>query len=72
MANKTAFLSCRLDSETKKKFKQKARDLGLEISELIRKVAEEDTIFVDNNIKKLFNLIRLDLKMCDNCNTKLK
>lgn len=62
MTNKTVFLSCRLDIETKKKLRQKADELGLDTTDFIKKVAEEDIVILDSNVKRLFEAIRLDIR----------
>ena len=74
MVNKTTFLHCRLDIETKKKLKQKADELGLDLTEFIKKIAEEEIVILDKNITRLFGAIGLEVK--DKCvadsNTKFK
>jgi len=65
MVTNTTFLSCRLNVETKKKLKQKAEEFGLDITDFIKKIAEEDIVILDNNVKRLFNTIRLEVK--DKC-----
>ena len=62
MTNKTTFLSCRLDIETKKKLKQKADELHIDITEFIRKIAEEEIVILDKNIERLFTAIKLEVK----------
>jgi antitoxin component of RelBE/YafQ-DinJ toxin-antitoxin module len=62
MSTNTTFLSCRLNIDTKKKLKQKAGELGLDITEFIKKIAEEEIVILDNNVKRLFNVIRLEVK----------
>ena len=62
MSDKTAFLSCRLDLETKKKLKKKAEELGLDLTEFIKKIADDDIVFLDTNLKKLFNAVKLEVK----------
>ena len=62
MSDKTAFLSCRLDLETKKKLKKKAEELGLDLTEFIKKIGDEDFVFLDGNLKRLFNAINLEVK----------
>jgi len=74
MADKTAFLHCRLDLETKNKLKHKAEELGLDLTEFIKKIAEEDFVILDKNITRLFGAIGLEVK--NKCvagsNTKFK
>lgn len=74
MTDKTTFLHCRLGSETKKKLKQKADELGLDLTNFIKKIAEEDIVILDKNIARLFGAIGLEVK--DKCvagsNTKFK
>lgn len=65
MAINTTFLSCRLNVETKRKLKQKAEEFGLDITDFIKKIAEEEIVILDNNVKRLFNTIRLEVK--DKC-----
>lgn len=62
MSINTTFLSCRLNVDTKKKLKQKAGELGLDITEFIKKIAEEDIVILDSNVKRLFNAIGLGVK----------
>ena len=62
MSDKVAFLSCRLDLETKKKLKKKAEELGLDLTEFIKKIGDEDFVFLDGNLKRLFNAINLEVK----------
>lgn len=62
MTDKLAFLSCRLDPETKKKLRKKAEELDLDLTEFIKKIAEEDIVFLDNNLKRLFNAVKLEVK----------
>ena len=62
MADKTAYLSCRLDSETKRKLKEKADELGLDITEFITQIAEKPVVILDNNIKNLFEAIKFEIK----------
>ena len=62
MTNKTTFLSCRLELEIKKKIKQKAEELGLDLTEFINKIAKEDIVFLDKNLKRLFNAMKLEVK----------
>ncbi len=74
MVNKTTFLHCRLDFETKNKLKHKAGELGLDLTEFIRKIAEEDIVILDKNIAKLFGAIGLEVKdkRVADSNTKFK
>ena len=65
MVTNTTFLSCRLNVDTKKKLKQKAEEFGLDITDFIKKIAEQEIVILDNNVKRLFNTIRLEVK--DNC-----
>ena len=62
MTNKTSFLSCRLELEIKKKIKQKAEELGLDLTEFINKIAKEDIVFLDKNLKRLFSAMKLEVK----------
>jgi antitoxin component of RelBE/YafQ-DinJ toxin-antitoxin module len=57
MTNKIDFLSCRLDLETKRKLRQKASELGLDITGFIRKIAEEEIVILDKNIQRLLNAL---------------
>ncbi len=69
MAINTTFLSCRLNVETKKKLKQKAEEFGLDITDFIKKIAEQEIVILDNNVKRLFNTIRLEVKSNDVTNS---
>ena len=62
MAGRTAFLHCRLDAETKQKLKQKAEELGLDLTEFIKRIAELDIVVLDGNIKRLFGAIGLEVR----------
>lgn len=61
MAFKIAFFSCRLDTETKRKLKEKAAELGLDMTEFIKRIAEQDIVVLDNNIKRLLNAMKLQI-----------
>lgn len=65
MVGRTAFFSCRLDIETKRKLREKAAELGLDMTEFIRIIAEQDIVVLDNNIKRLLNAMKLQVN--DNC-----
>lgn len=62
MTDKITFLSCRLNVDTKRRLKQKAEELGLDITDFIKKIAEQDIVILDNNVKRLFNVIRLEVR----------
>jgi len=47
-----------MDSDTKKRLIQKAKNASLDLTRFIEKVANEDIVFIDNNLKTLFNVIR--------------
>jgi hypothetical protein len=55
---KINFIHCRMDSDTKKRLIQKAKNASLDLTRFIEKVANEDIVFIDNNLKTLFNVIR--------------
>jgi len=62
MVDKISFLHCRLESEIKRKLRQKADELNLDLTEFIKKVARDDIVFVDTNLRKLFDVISLEAK----------
>ena len=74
MAGKTDFLYCRLDPETKRKLKEKAEEFGLDLSDFIRKIAEEEIVILDANIRRLFDAINLEVndKCIADSNTNFK
>ncbi len=74
MVDRTAFFSCRMGLGTKQKLKQKAEELGVDMTELIKKIAEEEIVFLDKNLKRLFNTMKLEVKNgCSaDSNTKFK
>lgn len=55
-----------LEPEDLKLLKQKVEEAGFtgrgSISAFISKIAKEDLIFLDNNIKKLKNVFRMEVK----------
>ena len=61
MVTNTTFLSCRLNVETKKKLKHKAEEFGLDITDFIKKIAEQEIVILDNNVKRLFGAIKLEV-----------
>ena len=62
MAYKASFLHCRLDADIKQKLKQKTEEFGLDLTEFIKKIAREDIVVLDNNIKRLFGAINLEVQ----------
>ena len=60
--SKTDFVNCRIDSDKKKKLKAKANELGLDITAFIEKVADEDIVFMDSNVKKMMGLLQVGVK----------
>lgn len=46
-----------LDERDMKQLKEKARELGLNISDYIRKIAQEPIVFLDSNTKTVFKLL---------------
>jgi len=74
MVSKTSYLYCRLEAEVKKQLKQKADELNLDLTEFIRKIAREEIVFLDKNLRKLFDVISLEVKnrRIADSNTKYK
>ena len=61
---KADFLHCRIDSEIKKKLRQKADVEKLDLTGFLEKVANEDVVFIDENVKKLFGVLKLQIRAC--------
>lgn len=56
---KTHHLDIRLSPEDKRKLQYKADELGLTITELIEKIANEPIIFMDANVKQILALMKI-------------
>jgi len=54
MKNKTAEIKVMVQPETKKKLKDKADQLNLTITGFIEKIAKEPIVFMDSNVKNIF------------------
>jgi len=54
---KTDFIYIRISPDAKKKLRDKASNLNLNISELIEKLANEPTIFVSKDIRVVLEAI---------------
>ncbi len=52
---KTSEIKAMVEPEVKKKFKEKAEALNLSVTGLIEKIALEPLVFMDSNVKNLFN-----------------
>jgi hypothetical protein len=51
---KTDFIHCRVDPKIKKQLKQKAISSNCkDLTEFLEKIAKEDIIFIDGNVKAL-------------------
>lgn len=56
---KTGRIEIRLSPEDKRKLQYKADELGLSITELIEKIANEPIIFMDANVKQIISLMKI-------------
>lgn len=61
---KIDFIHCKVDAETKKKLKEKANNSKLNLTGFIEKVANEDIIFLDDNVRKLLQALKFQPKPC--------
>lgn len=52
---KTSEIKVMVEPEVKRKLKEKADELGLTITGFIEKIALEPLVFMDKNVKNLFN-----------------
>ena len=57
--NKTAPINLMVLPEVKRKLREKAMQLNLNLTQFLEKVALEDVIFLDKNIKKVFSLMAI-------------
>lgn len=55
---KTNSLHLRISPDAKKRLKEKAENLGLNITNYIEKISNEPVIFMDENLKKFLNKIQ--------------
>lgn len=56
---KTASINIMVEPEIKKHLKEKAAALNLDLTGYIEKIAKEDLIFMDANVKKLASMFML-------------
>ena len=55
--NKTSEVKCMVEPQTKKNLKAKAEEVGLSVTGFIEKVANEPTVFLDQNVKNFMELM---------------
>lgn len=60
--SKTDFINCRLDSDKKKKLRDKAAELGLDLTQFIEKIADEPIIFMDKNVQRLVSVLQVGVR----------
>lgn len=61
MMKKTTAINIMVTAETKKRLQQKARELGLSLTQYIEKVGDEPIVFLDDNVKKLLKMIKFSM-----------
>jgi len=57
MTRKTAAINLLVTPDTKAKLKAKAEDLGVSLTGLLEKLAQEQVIFADANLRSMLNLL---------------
>lgn len=62
---KNEYLSLRLSKSTKQALKLKAQELGLDLTAFVEKIALENIVFLDANLKKAFSLFQIERRFKD-------
>jgi hypothetical protein len=61
---KVDFIHCRIEPEIKRRLREKARDEGLDLTEFIEKIAKQQVVFLDDNVRRLLDALKFVPKVC--------